>query len=359
MYQKGNYDEAVELAAKKLQKKPNDPELISIIRESYRYAQQDHASRINALSASSNELKWEQLYSEYASLQRMYDAIYKVPAVYELVHPLDYSSLLVTYAEKAADTRFDRGLSIMEHAGDKQGYRQAYREFQVALQYRPGDRDITMKKDEAYEYAVTNIAVLPVQQNGGYFYSSYTVGRDNIDDKILRDLQFSSGNEFVKFYSLWNAESQHIRIDQELEMQMTNADIGRYYDTRSTRKVSKEVVIKETVYRPDSVVRQYGKVFAEITTTHRVLNASAILQVTVRDNRGRWIWDDDIPSSYKWSTDFSSFTGDERALSDADKQLVERRKEFAPTDAEVMRCLTEQLTNDASSRLRSHFMSNL
>ncbi len=358
MYQKGNYDEAVELAAKKLQKKPNDPELISIIRESYRYAQQDHQSRISSLSSSNNELKWEQLYSEYASLQKMYDAIYKVSAVYELVHPVDYSDYLITYAEKAADVRFDRGLSFMEHAGDKQGYRQAYREFQVALQYKPEDRDILMKKDEAYEYAVTNIAVLPLQQNGGYVYSSYTVGGDNIDDKILRDLQFSSGNEFVKFYSSWDARSQHIRIDQEMEMQLVNTDIGRYHDASSKRRVSKEVVIKETVYKPDSIVREYGKVYAEITTTRRVLNSSAVLQITVRDNRGRWIWNDDIPASYQWSTEFSSFTGDERALSDADKQLVNRRKEFAPTEAEIMRIMTDQLTNDASSRLRSHFISN-
>ena len=358
MYQKGNYDEAVELAAKKLQKKPNDPELISIIRESYGYAQQDHESRISNLSSSNNELKWEQLYSEYASLQKMYDAIYKVPAVYELVHPVDYSSYLITYAEKAADVRFDRGLSFMEHAGDKQGYKQAYREFQVALQYKPGDRDIIMKKDEAFEFAVTNIAVLPVQQYGGYVYSSYTVGGDNIDDKILRDLQFSSGNEFVRFYSSWDARSQHIRIDQEMEMQIANTDIGRYHDTRSTRKVSKEIVIKETVYKPDSVVRQYGKVYAEITTTRRVMNSSAVLQITVRDNRGRWIWNDDIPANHVWSTEFSTFTGDKRALSDADKQLVERRRDFAPTESEIMRIMTDQLTTDASSRLRNHFISS-
>ena len=38
MYEKGNYDEAVELAAKKLQKKPNDPATLDILQNAYRFA---------------------------------------------------------------------------------------------------------------------------------------------------------------------------------------------------------------------------------------------------------------------------------------------------------------------------------
>ncbi len=56
MYEKGNYDEAVELAAKKLQKKPNDPKLLNIIQEAYRYAVNDHEGRIHTYSISNNEL---------------------------------------------------------------------------------------------------------------------------------------------------------------------------------------------------------------------------------------------------------------------------------------------------------------
>jgi serine/threonine-protein kinase RIO1 len=71
----------VELAAKKLQKDPDDPKLIDIIQSSYRYAVDDHESRIRNNAGSSIELKWEWMYNEYAALQRMYDAIRKVPSV--------------------------------------------------------------------------------------------------------------------------------------------------------------------------------------------------------------------------------------------------------------------------------------
>ena len=106
LYEKGNYDEAVELAAKKLQKDPNDSKLLDIIQNSYSYAVNDHEGRIHSNSESSNELRWEWMYNEYASLQRMYEAIYRVPSVFNLVKPLDYSSYLVTYGEKAGDVRY-------------------------------------------------------------------------------------------------------------------------------------------------------------------------------------------------------------------------------------------------------------
>ena len=354
MYEKGNYDEAVELAAKKLQKKPNDPKLLNIIQEAYRYAVNDHEGRIHTYSISNNELKWEWMYNEYVSLQKMYDAIYRVPEVYEIVKPAAYSSYLVTYAEKAAEVRFDRGIAFM-NSYNKESYRNAYREFQASLRFRPGYREAIQRMNEAYDYAVTNVVILPMQQDGGFVYSSYSVGGNNLDDQVIRNLQYNSGDEFVKFYSAWDARSKNIRTDMEVDMRLSTLDIGRYHDSRNTRKLSKEVVIKEIVYRPDSVVKQYGKIFAEVTTTRRTMNSSAILQISVRDASGRWVWEDNFGSDHNWYTEFSTYTGDSRALSESDKQLVDRRREFAPSDNEIMRCLIDELSNTAQYRLRNYF----
>lgn len=354
LYEKGNYDEAVELAAKKLQKDPDDPKLLDIIQNAYRYAVNDHEDRIRSNSESNNELKWEWMFNEYVSLQRLYDAIYRVPYVYNIVNPVNYSSYLVTYAEKAGDVRYERGLTFMNRY-DKQSYRNAYREFQTALKFKPGHRDIVTKMEEAYDYAVTNVVILPMQQYGGYVYSSYAVGGFNFDDQLLRDLQYNSGSEFVKFYSGWDARSKNVRIDQEVEMQLANADIGRHYDNRSSRKVMKEILVKEIVYKPDSVVKEYAKVYADIITTRRTMSSTAMLQVRVRDADGRWLWSDNFSGNHNWSTEFASFKGDERALSETDKQLVNRRQEFAPPESEIMRIMLEQIGNDARYRIANYF----
>ncbi|RYG43485.1 MAG: hypothetical protein EOO01_21235, partial [Chitinophagaceae bacterium] len=69
LYNKGRYDEAVALAAKKLQKKPGDADLIDVLQSAYRFAVDDHENRIRNYSNSSTDLKYENIYREYTSLQ--------------------------------------------------------------------------------------------------------------------------------------------------------------------------------------------------------------------------------------------------------------------------------------------------
>lgn len=354
MYEKGNYDEAVELAAKKLQKDPNDAKLLDVIQSAYRYAVNDHESRVRTHSESSSELKWEWIYNDYASLQRMHDAIAKVPAVYNLVNPVNYSGYMSTYADKAGEARFERGMAFMQR-NDKQGFRNAYREFKMAAAFKPGDRDITDRMNEAYEYAVTNVIILPMQQYGGYVYSNYAPGSNNLDDELLNSLRFNNGNEFLKFYSSWDARSRHIRTDMVVDMQISTVNIGHYYDHRNTRRVSKEVVVKETVIRPDSIVKEYATVHADITTTRRTMNSDAMLRLNVRDADGHWLWSDNYPAAHAWSTEFSTYTGDSRALSPSDKTQVERRPEREPSEYDVMRCLIDDIKRNAENGLRNYF----
>ena len=353
LYDKGNYDEAVELAVKKLQKKPDD-EMRSLLQSAYQYAVNDHENRIHQLSDNTNELKWEWLYSEYASLQRLYEAIHRSPEALAVVRPTDYSSYLNTYADKAATTRFDRGMQWMDN-NDKISFRNAYAEFEMALQYRPGDLTIINRKNEAFQLAVINVVVMPMESNR-YRYSSYNdYGLGNFETDLLRQLQYNNGNRFVKFYSTWDANSQHIKADQFIDFRFRTLDLGRTRDENSTREVSKEIVVKETVYRPDSVVKEYKKVFAKIKTTRRTMNSEGNLQVNIRDASGRWLWSDDLHGNHNWCTEFATYTGDERALSDSDKELVNRRQEYPPHDDEIIRCIMNEINSNMLNRVRNYY----
>ena len=357
MYEKGNYDEAVELAAKKLQKNPDDPKLISLIREAYRYAEEDHQANIRSFSQSSNELKWEWIYNEYASLQRMYDAIYKVPSIFRLLDPIDQSGALISYAEKAGDVRFDRGMYFMDQ-GDKASFRKAYGEFIAAMKFKPGHRDISLKMEEAYELAVTNVIVHPIHQYGGYVYSGYSPGGMNFDDQLIRDLLFNSGSEFTRFYSAWDARGQAVRPDLEMDMSLVRFDLGRPQEIRSKRRVSKEVLVKETVYKPDSVVKEYAKVYADIHTTRMTQYAEARLDISLRRTDGSWVWSDHLGASRSWTNETVSFTGDQRALSDQDRQLLNNSNNNTPPhERDITRDLLDELSRDAVYRVRSYFTS--
>jgi tetratricopeptide (TPR) repeat protein len=353
MYEKGNYDEAVELAAKKLQKNPNDAATLDILRNSYRFAVEDHETRIQNNSNSNNDLRWEWNYAEYLDLQRLHDAIRRVPSVYDKVHPTDYSSNVATYQEEAGNARFDRGLALMEN-NTKSSYKQAYSEFQRALELKPGDLSARQKMDEAYANAVTNVVVMPMEQSG-FQYSSYNQGFVNIDNNVLHYLTSNNNNAFVRYYTPAQARSMNVRTDQIVEMHFNNVDIDRYRDQRDTREISKQVVVKEIVIKADSVVKEYATVKAKITTTRRTLQSNGLLQVTVRDFDKRWLWSDTYRGDYNWTAEFSSYTGDARALSDEDKKLCDSREQFPPSNSEILRVILDEIQAKAQCGIKDYY----
>jgi len=353
LYQKGNYDEAVQVAVKKLQKDPNDPKLKSVVQDAYRYAVTDHENRIQNYSSMDNEMKWEWMYNEYSDLQSLHNIIFKSPSVYELVRPKDYSSDINASAAKASDVHYNRGMQLMND-NNKQSFKNAYREFKTAIGFKPGDANLQRMMNEAYDAALTIVAIIPVN-NYGFQYASYNYQLQNFDNDIIRILQNNTGNEFVKFYSTWETQRLNIVPDEIVEMHFTQINIGRINDNYSTREISKEVVVKETVYKPDSIIKQYAKVKAIVTTTQRTMSSQGTLSINVRDNRGRALWSDNIVGNSSWSTSFSSYTGDERALSDEDKASLNQTLDTPPREQDVVKCLQEGIYNDLIHKVRSRY----
>lgn len=353
LYQKGRYDEAVELAAKKLSKKPNDASLLQTLQSAYRFAVDDHESRIRNFSNTNTDLKFENIYVEYLDLQRLYDAIHRSPSVYDIVQPTDYSAYITTYQEEAANARYERGLTLMDD-NTKTGARNAYYEFQKALSLKPGDLTIQQRMNEAYNNAVTNVVVLPLSRYG-FQYSSYNYDMNNFNYNILNYLNSSNSSPFVRYYTSQDAQSTNVRTDNVVEMKFSDVNIGRYRDQRTTREVSKQIVGKETVYSKDSVIKEYITVKAKITTTTRTLQADGLLQATARDYNNKWLWSDTYRGDYNWSASFATYTGDERALSDADKKLVSVREQYPPSNDEIIRIIMNEIQNKTECGISSYF----
>jgi len=353
MYLKGNYDEAVELAAKKLSKKPNDAGLLQTLQSAYRFALEDHESRIRNFSNSFEDLKYERIYGEYVDLQRLYEAVRRSPAVFDIVQPTDYSAYITTYKEQAANARIERGQILMDN-NTKQGARDAYFEFQRALDLKPGDIAIRQKLDDAYASAVTNVVLLPLTRYG-YQYSSYNFDMNNFNVDIMRYLNNNNNNRFVRYYQAAETRGYNVRMDNTVEMKFSDVNIGRYRDQRSTREVSRQVVGKEIVYKKDSVVKEWITVKATITTTTRSIQADGLLQATIRDYNDRWLWSDTYRGDYSWQASFSTFTGDERALSDEDKKLIAQKEQWPPANDEIIRIIMNEIRNKTECGISDYF----
>jgi len=353
-YQKGDYTDAIERGVKKLQKDPNDYETRDLVKNSYKYTVNQHEDEIRILSNSKNDSRYEKIYEEYYSLQRLYETIREYPVASQLVKPTDYSEYVNTYRDKAAEAHLAKANKWMDE-GTKIAYREAYKEFNVALQYRPEDFDLRKMRDTAYEAAITNVVVSEMQNMGGYQYgSSYQM--QNFQRDVIRTLSYNMNNEFVKFYNEFEARSKNVQPDQIMELNLSRISLGQPNDQRTTREVTKEVVVKELVYKPDSVVKQYGTVRAKITNTTRTSLSQGDLFITVKDTKGRIIFNDRFTGEHKWQTDFATYTGDERALSDSDRQALNNNNNSTPpNEDQIMEELLKQIQSDLTNRLRSYY----
>jgi hypothetical protein len=138
-------------------------------------------------------------------------------------------------------------------------------------------------------------------------------------------------------------------------MRLGSFNIGRPYDESKTRTVTKEVVVKETVYSKDSVVKEYAKVQARITTTKRLLVSTSELYMDIRNPERLMLWSDNVRAEHRWAVEFATYTGDERALSESDKALLNKQQQTPPREEEIVDQLLHQLANNASQRVRSYY----
>jgi hypothetical protein len=375
-YEKGNYEDAVSLAVKQLQKKGYDEDTKNLLRNAYDYAIKDHEDKIRTLNASSSDTRYEKIYNEYRELQKLYQAINNSPEAKKVVNAVDYSSYVQTYKEKAGEVYFERGLALMD-AGDKRSYREAYRLFNTAAKYK-NDAAVKQKIKEAYDAAVVRVMIVSTDglsngynngyhNNGGYnngyygnnnlYNSSYKLR--NFHEDLVRSLRYQGSNEFVQFVSEFDARDNSTRVDEILEIGLRNVDVGRYFDNNYSRDVSQQIVVKEIVYKPDSVVKQYATVHARINTTQRTYLSEADLIITAKDAKGNYLWSDVIRSEHRTATEFATYTGDERALSNSDRNLLNNRNNNNPfgniRQDDIINELLRQIESEASHRFRSYY----
>ena len=353
-YKKGDYTEAIELGVKKLQKDQSDYETRDLIQQSYNYSVSQHEDEIRILSNSKNDNRFESIWVHYMELQHLYKTIQQYPAVARLIKTKDYSEYVTTYGDKAAEVHIEKAGRWMTE-GTKISYREGYKEFNKALQFKPYDDELRRQRDTAYDLAITKVIISPIQSfGGGYSYSSSRQMQDFQRD-IIRTLSNNMNNSFVKFYNEFDARNENIEADQVMDLNLSRISVGQPNDNKSSKEVSREVVIREIVYKPDSVVKQYGTVKAKIITTKRNLISQGDLNITLRDTRGRTIWNDHFTGEHKWETEFVSFTGDERALSEEDKKLVNQENITPPTEETITHELFRQIQNDLMQRLRNYY----
>lgn len=345
LYEQGDYEKAFYSAIDDLKKNPSNNKAQAILPDAYSAASRLHLNQIKSSSNGSayNIQKLDAIYSSYLALQRMYNAVQGTPGAFNLIRAEDYASELEAAAQNAADLHYERGIDFMSRGGKKNAQK-AYEEFSDVDSYMPGYKDVVERKEEALDLALTRVAVNNINQQFGF----YNVNAAYMDNEILRDLNNLGDDNYYVFYNEYNSALKDIRVDQFMDLMMSDIWFGSPSSNKYSYTVSKEV----TVTGPkDSVYKQ--TVYATVNVERQVVEARSVMSCRVTDaETRRIIITERFPAKYTWENQLGSFTGDSRALSEKDKAIINGSFKNPPSYDDLYRELTRQIMSEFTRRMR-------
>ena len=344
-------DNALFDAVKALKKKSNDTAAANALPLLYKAAQERHIRKIAALGESQELSRWDKLIDEYSALQEMHNAIIDVNAAYEKVTPTNYQQTIYDLKQRAAEDYYNSAAGYLGTAG-RDNARKAYSQFKKADQLVAGYKDAKSKMDEAYQNAIVNIQVNPIQDNSFFFNtgwgnSGYNYSNEYFQQNLVRELR--NNNRYpARFYTEWEARRDNIQPDWTINLTLRNMNIPRPQEYRDSRGISRRIQSgTDTAGRP-----VYQTVYATLQITRRSLIARADMELNIMDMIERkTISNTSYREDYRWQEEFATYTGDSRALSDNDWRLVNNNTFIEPRREEILRELYRKIYPQVKNRI--------
>ena len=161
--QRGNYDEAIKTAVKKLRVDPANQEQIEVLDKAYLLANQQDYDRIKFLKEEGSPYNWDEIFERYSNLKNRQALVSSVLPLqlgdqvidYEY---FDFDSEIIQAKRNAADYFWSHANELMEK-GDKESYRQAYYEFKKAKKYAGNINNINQLIEEAHWKGISRVYV--------------------------------------------------------------------------------------------------------------------------------------------------------------------------------------------------------
>jgi len=346
LFDDGQYDRAFYSALEDLKKRPDNATAASILPQAYNEAVNGYMNSLQAAkSGTVTSQKLDIIYRDYSALQRMYNAVAATPASFPHVNATNYNNELSEAAENAAQDRYTRSLDLLNY-GDRVSAQRAYEGFKTVQTYVPGYKDVESLMARAYDMAIINVVVDKFDQrfeyyniNGAYFQNDITTTLNNI-----------GRGHYYKFYGVNDPRSMELRVDQYMDINVYDIWFGQLASNSYSYAVSKDITEKDD---KDPKVTKTVTVTANVNVTRRIIDSRAMMDYRITDAASRrMIAFDRVASQYTWEKLTGNYTGDSRALSDKDWQIIRGNYNNQPNNDELYRELTRRMMSQFNERMR-------
>ena len=340
-------------AVKALGKHPGDSDAIKALPLLYAHAEQRHLKKITTYSSYKELTRWDKVIDEYNILQKMYDAIGENGTAANLVNPVNYQNTIYDLKQQAAEDYYQQATVFLDKPG-RSDAKTAYNYFKKAEKWVAGYKDAKQKMADAYQNAIVNIVINPVQDNSFFFNtgwgnSGYNYSNEYFQQTLIRELGGKNATRYpARFYTEWEARRDNIQPDWVISLTLRNMDIPRPSSSNYSRNASKQIetgrdtsghVIYQTVYATLNITRQSFTARAEMEVN--------ITEVATRKNISYRTYRDE----YSWQEEHASYNGDNRALSSTDWDMINNSSFNEPRKEDVLNELYRRIYPQVKSNI--------
>ena len=340
-------------AVKALGKHPGDSDAIKALPLLYSNAEQRHLKKITTYSSYIELTRWDKVIDEYSILQKMYDAIGENATANNLVNPVNYQSAIYDLKQQAAEDYYRQATVFLDKPG-RSDAKTAYNYFKKAEKWVAGYKDAKQKMNDAYQNAIVNIVINPVQDNSFFFNtgwgnSGYNYSNEYFQQTLIRELGGKNATRYpARFYTEWEARRDNIQPDWVIDLTLRNMDIPRPSSSNYSRNASKQI---ETG-RDTSGHITYQTVYATLNITRQSFTARAEMEVDITEVATRKnISYKTYRNEYSWQEEHASYNGDNRALSSNDWDIINNSTFNEPRKEDVLNELYRRIYPQVKSNI--------
>lgn len=344
-YMKGDYYKSVNQAVDRLRANPKHKQSREIIKFAYPELVKYNLSQIDELKRGSNGLRWEKSVDLYNEINMVNDEIQRCPAALRLV---ELENVRVQWEEakrNAAEFRYQKGLTEMQNANNRQSLKNAYANFDRALTYRGDHPDARNKLNQVREMLTIHVVMQPIPMHS----IALSLSNEFFENQLMDHFRRNNRNEFIKFHSA----RENVDAEQFLVIKFDDFALGQTFVKETIEDRRKDSVL---VGKTPEGVPVYGTVKAKMRTLRKSVNSGGQLDVKIIDAaNGAILSQQKFQGSYVWEDLSATFQGDERALSSKDMELVKRRESLPPPPQQLFIEFTKPIFSQVTGFIEGYY----
>jgi hypothetical protein len=334
-------------AVKKLNKNGTDEQASIAVPILYSGILKTKQAKIKSYESGKDINRWDNIIGEYNDLQEAYNSIINSNAAFKLITPVNFSTQLLEAKQFAAADYYEVAEVYLTKNG-RDNAKNAYNNFKKADRYIPGYKEVLSKMNQAYENAIIDVVINPVQDdryffNSGWGNSGYDYSNEYFQRTLVRDLAYnnSSNNTYAaRFYSDWEARRENVEPAWTIDLGLRNINLPQPSTYNNKKERSAQVQNgTDTSGKP-----KYKTVYATLNITRMSFTAHADMDVLIKDlETPKTISNTSFREDYRWQAEKATYTGDSRALSSADWEIINNNNFYQPRRDDILNELYKKI----------------